>query len=100
MYKRILDLTNLLKKKSFFLFGPRGTGKTTLFQHTLPDATVIDMLEIKTYREYLKNPSIISEQKLKPIVVIDEVQKLPEILLVSALFTENCLRKRLILTYS
>jgi predicted AAA+ superfamily ATPase len=41
---------------------------------------VIDLLEIKTYREYLKNPSLISEQKLKPIVVIDEVQKLPEIL--------------------
>jgi predicted AAA+ superfamily ATPase len=41
---------------------------------------VIDLLEIKTYRDYLKNPSLISEQKLKPIVVIDEVQKLPEIL--------------------
>ena len=80
MYKRILDLTKLLKKKSFFLFGPRGTGKTTLIQHTLSDTTVIDLLEIKTYREYLKNPSIISEQKLKPIVAIDEVQKLPEIL--------------------
>ncbi len=80
MYKRILDLTKLLKKKSFFLFGPRGTGKTTLVQHTLSEATVIDLLEIKTYREYLKNPSIISEQKLKPTVVIDEVQKLPEIL--------------------
>ena len=80
MYQRILDLTTLLKKKSFFLFGPRGTGKTTLIQHTLPEATVIDLLEIKTYREYLKNPSLISEQKLEPIVVIDEVQKLPEIL--------------------
>jgi predicted AAA+ superfamily ATPase len=41
---------------------------------------VIDLLEIKTYREYLKNPSLISEQMLEPIVVIDEVQKLPEIL--------------------
>jgi predicted AAA+ superfamily ATPase len=80
MYKRILNLTTLLKKKSFFLFGPRGTGKTTLVKHTLSEATVIDLLEIKTYREYLKNPSIISEQMLKPIVVIDEVQKLPEIL--------------------
>jgi predicted AAA+ superfamily ATPase len=80
MYKRILDLTKLLKKKSFFLFGPRGTGKKTLIQRTLSEATVIDLLEIKTYREYLKNPSVISEQKLKPIVVIDEVQKLPEIL--------------------
>jgi uncharacterized protein len=80
MYDRILDLTNLLKKKSFFLFGPRGTGKTTLIRRSLPDATVIDLLEIKTYREYLKNPSLISEQKLRPVVVIDEVQKLPEIL--------------------
>jgi len=80
MYKRILDLNKLLKKKSFFLFGPRGTGKTTLLRHMLSDATVIDLLEIKTYRTYLKNPSVISEQKLKPIVVIDEVQKLPEIL--------------------
>jgi len=80
MYKRILDLTKLLKKKTFFLFGPRGTGKTTLIKHTLSDTTVIDLLEVRTYREYLKNPSIISEQKLKSIVVIDEVQKLPEML--------------------
>ncbi len=80
MYQRILDLKQLLKKKSFFLFGPRGTGKTTLIKHTLEDATVIDLLEIKTYREYLKNPSILSEQQTMPVVVIDEVQKLPEIL--------------------
>ena len=72
MYQRILDLTKLLKKKSFFLFGPRGTGKTTLVKHTLTDATVIDLLEIRTYREYLKNPSILSEQKTKPLVVISE----------------------------
>ena len=58
VYRRILDLTKLLKKKSFFLFGPRGTGKTTLIQRTLPDVTMIDLLEIKTYREYLRNPSI------------------------------------------
>ncbi|MBN2319137.1 MAG: ATP-binding protein [Acidobacteria bacterium] len=80
IYSRILDLTKLLKKKSFFLFGPRGTGKTTLIRNTLPDAYVIDLLEIQTYREYLKNPSILSEQRMKPIVVVDEVQKLPEIL--------------------
>jgi predicted AAA+ superfamily ATPase len=30
MYQRIIDLPELLEKKSFFLFGPRGTGKTTL----------------------------------------------------------------------
>ncbi len=59
MYHRILDLTRLLEKKSFFLFGPRGTGKTTLVKHTLRDVTVIDLLEIRTYRKYLKNPSIL-----------------------------------------
>lgn len=80
MFERFINLNHLLKKKSFFLFGPRGTGKTTLIRHTLPEATIIDLLEIKTYRDYLKNPSLISEQKLQPIVVIDEVQKLPEIL--------------------
>jgi uncharacterized protein len=80
MIKRILDLPALLERKSFFLFGPRGTGKTTLIRNTLEDAFVIDLLEIRTYREYLKNPSILAEQKLKPVVVIDEVQKLPEIL--------------------
>lgn len=80
MLERILNLPALLERKSFFLFGPRGTGKTTLIRNTLEDAFLIDFLEIKTYREYLKNPSILAEQKLKPVVVIDEVQKLPEIL--------------------
>ncbi|MCF8038596.1 MAG: ATP-binding protein [Desulfohalobiaceae bacterium] len=80
MYQRILDLAKLLERKSFFLFGPRGTGKTTLVKHTLKEATVIDLLDIRTYREYLKNPSILSEQMTKPVVVIDEVQKLPGIL--------------------
>ena len=80
MFKRILSLPEILKKKSFFLFGPRGTGKTTLIRHTLSEATVIDLLDTRIYRDYLKNPSLISEQQLKSIVVIDEVQKLPELL--------------------
>lgn len=80
VYKRILKLDKLLKKKSFFLFGPRGTGKTTLIRHTIRDATVIDLLEGRTFRYYLKNPSLLSEQRLAPLVVIDEVQKLPELL--------------------
>jgi len=80
MFERILRLPELLKKKSFFLFGPRDTGKTTLIRHTLFEATVIDLLDTRVYRDYLKNPSLISEQQLKPIVVIDEVQKLPELL--------------------
>ena len=80
MYPRILDLDNLLKKKSFFLFGPRGTGKTTLVKHTFPNATIIDLLDSRIYRDYLKDPSIISEQRSESIIVIDEIQKLPELL--------------------
>jgi len=38
MYKRTLNLMQLLNKKSFFLFGPRGTGKTTLIKYSLPNA--------------------------------------------------------------
>ena len=72
MYQRILDLTKLLKKKSSFSVWPQRDGKTTLVKHTLTDATVIGLLEIRTYREYLKSPSILSEQNTKPLVVISE----------------------------
>ena len=47
MYQRILELSKLLTRKSFFLFGPRGTGKTTLIKNTLKDIILIDLLEIK-----------------------------------------------------
>jgi predicted AAA+ superfamily ATPase len=36
MYQRLLDLPGLLKRKSFFLFGPRMTGKTTIIRQTEP----------------------------------------------------------------
>ena len=76
-----------------FLPGPRGTGKTTLIQHTLPDATLIDLSESQIYREYLRNPSIISEQRLKPIVVIDEVHRLIENENLTFLLTGGSVRK-------
>lgn len=82
MYARILDLPKLLKQKSYFLFGPRATGKTTLIEHTLKAALVFDLLHVKTYSMLVRNPSILEE--LIPdgvgLVVIDEVQKLPIIL--------------------
>ena len=68
MYKRILDLTNLLKKKSFFLFGPRGTGKTTLLRHTLSDATVIDLLEIFFGKTMERGYHLISQAILRASV--------------------------------
>lgn len=82
MYSRILKLSELLKKKSFFLFGPRATGKTTLIEESLPNAQVIDLLHSKTYSTLVRNPSALAEIITDPkkIIVIDEVQKIPELL--------------------
>lgn len=82
MHQRLLNLPELLKKKSFFLFGPRATGKTTLIEQSLPEAHIIDLLHSKTYSTLVRNPSALAEMITDPrkIVVIDEVQKLPELL--------------------
>ena len=82
MYQRILNLQELLSQKSFFLFGPRGSGKTTLIDLSLKDALVIDLLHSKTYTRLLRNPSQLEELVIRDdqIVVIDEIQKLPALL--------------------
>ena len=82
MHTRILDLDKLLKNKSFFLLGPRTTGKTTLVHHQLKDALVIDLLMAQTFSTLVRNPSVLGELVIndEQIVVIDEVQKLPAIL--------------------
>jgi uncharacterized protein len=82
MYQRLINLESLLKKKSFFLFGPRSTGKTTLIEQQLSACTVYDLLDAEVFRRLLKRPKLIDEEALDPnkIIVIDEVQKLPSIL--------------------
>jgi predicted AAA+ superfamily ATPase len=69
--------------KSFFLFGPRGTGKSTWVREAFPGAAYIDLLESELYTELLASPGRL--QGLLPAdykgwVVIDEVQRVPEIL--------------------
>lgn len=67
--------------KSFFLFGPRSTGKTTLIREQLSSAKVYNLLSNKTYQKLLKNPELIEQEySNEEVIVIDEVQKLPEIL--------------------
>jgi predicted AAA+ superfamily ATPase len=82
MFVRRLNLRALLEKKSFFLFGPRAVGKTTLIEQSLPEAQIIDLLNLKTYATLVRNPSALGEMISDPskLVVIDEVQKLPELL--------------------
>lgn len=70
--------------ETFFLWGPRQTGKTTLLRETYPDALWIDLLKSEEYRRYLQNPERIREE-LAAVgtvrqVVIDEVQQVPRLL--------------------
>jgi predicted AAA+ superfamily ATPase len=80
--ERMLDLPALLQKKSHFLLGPRQTGKTFLVQHTLSNARVYDLLDHSVYLALSQNPARMA-QEITPadrIVVIDEIQCLPELL--------------------
>jgi uncharacterized protein len=80
-------LVNPLKNNSFFLFGARGTGKTSLLKSLLAgrDVLFIDLLNAADEYRFNRDPNqleqIISERKVAPEwVVIDEVQKAPKLL--------------------
>jgi predicted AAA+ superfamily ATPase len=79
-------LPRILKapEQSFFLLGPRGSGKSTWLRAIFPDAHVIDLLSEETYHRMLASPGLFADQ-LRAIstgswVVVDEVQRLPGLL--------------------
>jgi len=81
-FNRHLDIAQLLRKKSFFLLGPRSVGKTFLIQQKLPQAKIFDLLDSETYGRLARRPKIL-EEELQPkdkVVVIDEIQRLPILL--------------------
>ncbi|MBW1785377.1 MAG: ATP-binding protein [Deltaproteobacteria bacterium] len=82
--ERQLQLAPLLEKKSFFLFGPRATGKTTLIRQQLAKtATVIDLLDSRYFLDLSANPNELAAliaAAPTDIVVIDEIQRIPELL--------------------
>lgn len=72
-----------LPKYSFFLFGPRGTGKTTWLREQLPEALWFNLLLDREFLPLLSDAGLIRERILareKGWVVIDEVQKIPSLL--------------------
>jgi uncharacterized protein len=83
MFKRVLHLP-ASGTETFFLWGPRQTGKTTLLQATYPDAFWIDLLKADEFRRYLQNPELLrgelAARESVRQVVIDEVQKVPQLL--------------------
>lgn len=74
----------LPNQETFFLWGPRQTGKSTLLRSKYPDAVWIDLLKAEEYRRYLDNPEYLRQELPDhgemPFVVIDEVQKIPALL--------------------
>ncbi len=81
------DFVRLLKvpeKKSFFLFGPRGTGKSSWISKTFPNSHIFDLLESETYNRLLAHPqdllSLVPKEKHNFHIVIDEVQRIPALL--------------------
>ena len=80
--ERTLDLPVLIGKKSHFLFGPRQTGKTSLIRHTLKGVKIYDLLDTSIYLAFSQNPGRIGQELSSEdhVVVIDEIQRLPELL--------------------
>lgn len=79
---RLPDLAAWSARRSLFLFGPRQTGKTTLIHRQLPRARVYDLLDSSVFLALGQHPGRLGEE-LGPrdtVVVIDEIQRLPELL--------------------
>jgi len=90
MFTRSLQIPD----HSFFVFGPRGTGKTTWLKNVLPDALWFDLLRTQTYLALARRPeSFLQQIEARPSgtwVVVDEVQRLPILLNeIQALMTEH-----------
>jgi uncharacterized protein len=93
-----------LEKQSFFLLGPRGTGKSTTIKDLYPDALYIDLLLPDVHRFYLARPERLRETVLaqndKNVIVLDEIQKAPQLLEVVHSLMEEKKGQQFILTGS
>ncbi len=84
--KRLLKI-DLPSKQSAFLWGPRKAGKTTYLKEKFPDSLYFDFLKTDLFIELSKSPALFrerllakEEQFLKQPIILDEVQKIPQIL--------------------
>lgn len=89
---------------SYFLFGPRGTGKSTLVTWRHPNALVIDLRLKKEFLRFSADPDLLQELVLarpnNSCIIIDEVQKVPDLLPVVHLLIEKKRGWKFILTGS
>lgn len=83
MYKRLQHLSGR-GNESCFLWGPRQTGKSTLLKQLFPHAPYYDLLLSEEFERLTRKPSLLREEinamESKSPIIIDEVQKIPQLL--------------------
>lgn len=88
MFQRIANLPPH-PEESFFLWGPRKTGKSSLIKYLYPDTWRVDLLNTDNFSKYSVRPALLREECLAKIennpdfqrfVLIDEIQKIPPLL--------------------
>lgn len=79
--RRLFEL-KLPPNRSAFLWGPRKVGKSYWIHHTLPEATVLDLLKTDVFADFSSRPALLREryQHHRGLLVIDEIQKIPALL--------------------
>lgn len=93
MYHRVFDIENRLDE-GMFLFGGRQVGKSTLLRERFPQAIYVDLLDPDTRKRFKRRTMEFYEMLVKyppkTLVIVDEIQKLPELLdVVHKLMVEN-----------
>ncbi|MBS0654169.1 MAG: ATP-binding protein [Verrucomicrobia bacterium] len=94
MRRQVLRFFKPADHQSYFLFGPRGTGKTTWLKTNYPSALWINLLEPLEFRLYVTKPEALRElidgYPEKKTIVIDEIQRVPALLpLIHSLIEEK-----------
>ena len=85
MFQRLLSLPEP-GTETFFLWGPRQAGKSTLLRQRYPDGVWVDLLKADEFRRYVARPELLREEleaagpERSRQVVIDEIQKVPALL--------------------
>jgi len=80
MYDRLLDISS---DTSNFLFGPRGTGKTSWVKSKYPNSLYFDLLDSEIFKQFLARPGRLAgsiPEGFDGFVILDEVQRVPELL--------------------
>ena len=91
IFNRILKI-QLPANKSAFLWGPRKVGKSHWIKSNFPNAIVIDFLKTDVFADFISHPSLLRERysEASSMIVIDEVQMVPDILNEVHWMIENC----------